>query len=68
MSADQSALRDCLLAHLRIADSELAVLRNELALIRSALKNRLLTPHQAMQMAFDHDVLDWLFQDREGST
>ena len=64
---DQKALRDCLLAYLRIANAELAVLQNELAFIGSALRNRLLTPHQAMQMAYERDVLDWLFQDKEGS-
>jgi len=65
--ADQNAVRDCLLARLRVAAAELAVMRNDLALICSGLKHRLLTPHQAMQMAYDRDVLDWLFQDKEGS-
>ena len=67
VGTDQSALRDCLLARLRVAAAELAVMRNDIALIGSGLKNRLLTPHQAMQMAFDRDVMDWLFQDKEDS-
>jgi len=67
MSADQGAVRDCLLALLRIADAELAVTRNDIALIGSGLKHRLLTPHQAMQMAYERDVMDWIFQVREGS-
>ena len=62
----QDKMRATLLAHFRISRAELDVLRNELDLIGSALRNKLLTPHQAMQMAFDRDVLDWLFRDREG--
>ncbi len=65
MSANQSAVRDCLLARLRVALAELAVMRNDIALIGSGLKNRLLTPHQAMQMAYERDVMDWLFQDKD---
>ena len=70
MSAPQvsdDALRTTLLAQFRISRAELDVLRNELDLIGCALLNRLLTPHQAMQMAYERDVMDWLFRDREGT-
>ena len=60
------ALRTTLLAHFRISRAGLDVLRNELDLIGCALLNRLLTPHQAMMMAYERGVMDWLFQDREG--
>ena len=61
------ALRTTLLAHFRISRAELDVLRNELDLIGCALLNRLLTPHQAMMMVYERDVMDWLFRDREGA-
>ena len=61
------ALRTTLLAQLRISRAELDVLRNELDLIGCALLNRLLTPHQAMMMVYERDVMDWLFRDREGA-
>ncbi len=64
-AAQQEAMRTTLLAQLRISRAELDLLRNELDLIGSALRNRLVTPHQAMHMAYDRDVLDWLFRDRE---
>ena len=60
------ALRTTLLAQLRISRAELDVLRNEVDLIGTALRNHLLTPHQAMQMAYERDVMDCLFRDREG--
>ena len=63
----QDDIRAALLAHFRIADAELEVLQSELELIGGALQHRLLTSHQAMQMAFEHDVLDWLFRDREAT-
>ena len=62
----QDKMRATLLAQLRISRAELDVLRNELDLIGTALRARLLTPHQAMCMAYDRDVLGWLFRDREG--
>ena len=62
----QDKMRTTLLAQCRISRSELDVLRNELDFIGTALRNRLVTPHQAMQMAYERDVMDWLFQDREG--
>ena len=60
-------MRTTLLAKLRVSRAELDVLRNELDLIGSALRSRLLTPHQAMHMAYERDVLGWLFRDREGA-
>ncbi|MCH8240802.1 MAG: hypothetical protein IIB62_12300 [Proteobacteria bacterium] len=62
----QDKMRTTLLAQFRISRSELDVLRNELDFIGTALRNRLVTPHQAMQMAYERDVMDWLFRDREG--
>ena len=62
----QDKMRTTLLAQFRISRSELDMLRNELDFIGTALRNRLLTPHQAMHMAYERHVLDWLFRDREG--
>ena len=62
----QDKMRTTLLAQFRISRSELDVLRNELDFIGTALRNRLVTPHEAMQIAYERDVMDWLFQDREG--
>ena len=63
----QDKMRTTLLAQLRISRAELDVLRNDLDLIGTALRARLLTPHQAMFQAYERDVLDWLFRDREGA-
>jgi len=63
----QDSMRETLLAQLRISLAELDLTKNHLHLIGCALNNRLLTPHQAMGLAYERDVLDWLFRDREGS-
>jgi hypothetical protein len=62
----QDKMRTTLLAQLRITLVELRLVETELEFIGSALRNRLVTPHQAMHMAYERDVLDWLFRDREG--
>ncbi len=61
----QDKLRTTLLAQLRITLIELRLVETEVEFIGCALRNRLLTPHQAMHMAYERDVMDWLFRDRE---
>ncbi|MCH8240714.1 MAG: hypothetical protein IIB62_11840 [Proteobacteria bacterium] len=60
----QDKMRTTLLAHFRISRAELDVLRNELDLIGTALRNHLLTPHQAMRLVYERDVMGWLFRER----
>ena len=62
--SQKEAMRDMLLAQMRVTRAELLLTQNHLEFIGSALANRLVTPHQAMQMAYDRDVLDWIFGDR----
>ena len=63
----QDIMRTTLLAQLRITLIELRLVETEIEFIGSALRNRLVTPHQAMHIAYDRDVLDWLFRDRESA-
>ena len=65
---DANAIRETLLFRFRIARAELAVVQNELDMIGGALRHKLITPHQAMQMAFDCDAMCWLFQEQEATT
>ena len=65
-ASQQEAMRTILLAQLRITLVELRLVETEVEFIGCALRNRLVTPHQAMQMAYERDVMDWLFRDREG--
>ena len=60
-------MRKTLMAQIRIMLAELRLVLTEAEFINCALQNRLVTPHEAMQMAFDRDVLDWLFPNKEGN-
>ena len=63
----QDTSRTTLLAKLRITLIELRLVETEVEFIGCALRNRLVTPHQAMMMVYERDVMDWLFRDREGA-
>lgn len=63
----QEKMRTTLLAQLRCAVVELKLKQTDVEMVGCALKHKLLTPHQAMHMAYEREVLDWLFRDREGA-
>ncbi len=60
-------MRTTLLAQFRVSLIELRLVETNVELIGTALRNRLVTPHEAMEMAYERDVLDWLFRSREGA-
>ena len=63
----QDKMRTTLLAQLRITLVELRLVVTEVEFIGCALRNRLVTPHQAMMMVYERGFMDWLFRDREGA-
>ncbi len=61
-------MRETLLAQLRVSLIELRLAETNVQLIGTALKNHLVTPDEAMQMAFERNLETWVFQDREVAT
>ncbi len=61
----QDQMRITLLAQFRVSLIKLRLAETNIELIGTALKNHLITPDQAMAMAYERDVLDWLFRFRE---
>lgn len=63
--SQREAMRKTLLLLIHIGVVERRVMEAEVEFIGCALQYRLVTPHEAMQMAFNSGVLHWVFPDED---
>ena len=63
----EADLRAALLAQIRVSRAELELARCSLNMIGIGLSKKLIATERAMDMAFEHDVLHWLYP-AEGDT